>query len=250
MPVDERISAGQPVRFSAARENLFAEVAGIVKGSGVPLGGAGGVLPYGLPVEFKNTTGGDRVAGDLVGFNFDAAGLTGSKFDPPKLYAVAVSEGTHAYTKGVVIRPAVVNKGGVAILAGLVWATVNVTHADHPFAIIDNGNNRYKSSALGGDVIFAKPAGTGVKLCAVLVNTDCHRVTFGTAVGTIPAGASGTFSIVGPPVLTPAEDQVCWLDRMDEGKDVEPGDSLAVKWIPLEHRARIMWAVCPPDPEA
>jgi len=251
MPVDERISAGSPVRFSAARETLLNEAAAAFKnGIPVPLRGLADVAGlFAGPIEFKNTTGVILGVGSLIGFGDpveDPETFVSARFRPPRLEAIAVDAGTHGYTKAVVVKPAGVDKMGAAVVCGMVWAKVNMTNEDHPFAVIDDGNHRYTSSALGGDLIFYRPAGTGLKWCAVLVNSDGHRITFGTASGAIPAGGSGSFSIVGPPVLSPPELQTCYLDRMDEGIDVQAGAALAVAWIPLEHKARILWAICPP----
>lgn len=72
---------------------------------------------------------------------------------------------------GITIEPIESGNQGKVLIAGIWWATVDILDASHQFCeVVSSDVTKFQSAATGdGPRIYAKPAGTGEKICAVLL---------------------------------------------------------------------------------
>lgn len=120
---------------------------------------------------------------------------------------------------------------GIAIVSGVTYAYVNVQHADHDRADINNSSHNYLySNFYGAAEILYKPSGTGLKLCLVRIGSFVAPVRRAVAAGNISAGGSGTVTI--KKGSTDSEQVAAHLDWMEGSMGVSTDDELLIQFFP------------------
>ena len=85
----------------------------------------------------------------------------------------------------------------VAVIQGIVTVDVDVTQAEHRYAIIKTDDvDKFESSWAGYPIVW-KPTGTGVKKCKVKIGSIADVLIEGTAAGSIAPDTSGTMNVTG-----------------------------------------------------
>lgn len=169
----DKVSAGQPIPRSASLWNNMIGAAN--EFAARQLGQAGTGLPATPPptdtVKIKNSSGVQVRLGEVL----EISGFLLSSTSRGFLWFDADTPDT---TRPFVVTQQDIPAGSIdrAQLSGACVALVNVTDAGHNFAAPASGQ-RVLQSAGGGPVrILYKPAGTGEKLCAVLLASGQQRL--------------------------------------------------------------------------
>jgi hypothetical protein len=177
------VTAGQPVRNSARRENLLSEVAKeFMSRRGGGIGGSGTILAPEIPgmVLIKNTTG------DAVG-KFGVLGIDGLQinhdqnpefFESGFLFKGITPAAPDHLGKFVVLAEPI-NNGeiGRGFLQGTFPAKVNILKENDRYCDVMNGDSTQLQSGGGGAArILYAPSGTGTKWCIIRVGGESRPV--------------------------------------------------------------------------
>lgn len=213
------VTPGTPLRIPASAYNSFVDAARAHRrafGTGAAQDQATGLDGRQTVVLVKNTTGSDvgllSVLG-IGGVQIDPNGSDAAKFEflrRPVLTGVAPAEGTHDTAFVILLEPIANNEFGRAVIAGCTPAIVNVTDADHGYAVITDADPSTLTSAPTGPCrILWKPAGTGTgKICLVRIDQADPIGTHETPaeVGDVTEGSetadADTWDVTSPPADT------------------------------------------------
>jgi hypothetical protein len=166
---------GEPLKIPAADLNEFAEVAERVLGGGQDRAKRGASwLRDPTVVDIKNTSGGDRARGDVLGlgdlvYTF-ADNAQGAK-NRPIIKGATPDLSSHAGGRfAVLLGPVEADAIAQAVTAGLVAVQVDIKTDGDRFADIDDGEaGNLNSNNTGGPaaIVYVASSGTGVKWAIV-----------------------------------------------------------------------------------
>lgn len=161
-----KIKAGA-TSFEAAEFNRHVDASDayhLTRATGIPGRGGNRNTDTNI-IKVKNNSGGDRRAGDILEFT----GLAITNFDDVPMAWLTGGSPTLANGFGVLLRAS--PNGSTEMedcqIAGACLAYVNVTDADHRYAVPAASTYVLQSSGIGPARILFKPTGTGEKMCAV-----------------------------------------------------------------------------------
>ena len=184
---------GQPVNLSAGDYNDAVDTGRWYRRERrLSGGGSSPVLPIGSTiVQVQNDTGGDLDAGAVV--EIDDTILTTPSNQFPWFSAIARAGNDPVCA--VLLDPIPEDGVGPAVLAGIVFADVDIVDEDNTHARVVPGSTQLKGDFGGWCRIVYKPSGTGVKSCAVLVGGLDNVIRKARSTSTITDGGSGTANI-------------------------------------------------------
>ncbi len=227
---------GQPVNLSASDYNGAVE-AGRWYQRERRLGGGGSspVLPIGSTiVQVRNDTGGDLDAGAVV--EIDDTILTTPSNQFPWFSAIARTGNDPGCA--VLLDPIPEDGVGPAVLAGIVFADVDIVDEDNTHARVVPGSTQLKGDFGGWCRIVYKPSGTGVRSCAVLIGGFDVVIRKAVATSTITASGTGTASVY---IAGASRGSVTVnYNWMTSGGNIASGSDLNIryyhdedKWVPV-----------------
>lgn len=166
-----RVTKGQPRRYTARTHNEILEAVRKFRDSqSLGVDARIQAAENGLAILVRNDTGGTLAEWSTV----RVAGLLSDLDEPAVVSARPIYSGALPASESDVI--AVIQSGAAdggiarATFQGHAVARVNVTDEGHRFAVPIVGDSDNLASAVDGPVrILAKPSGTGVKVCAILL---------------------------------------------------------------------------------
>ena len=231
---------GQPINLSASDYNGAVE-AGRWYQRERRLGGGGSspVLPVGSTiVQVRNDTGGDLDAGAVV--EIDDTILTTPSNQFPWFSAIARAGNDPVCA--VLLDPIPEDGVGPAVLAGIVFADVDIVDEDNTHARVVPGSTQLKGDFGGWCRIVYKPSGTGVKSCAVLLGHTEQTVRKAKASGTITAGSTGTANVF---INGSARGSVTvYLDWMDSAGNIGSNTEMVIQYFHDQDRWQVVGAEC------
>lgn len=169
----QRVARGQPRRYTAQTHNEILEAVRKVRdGSTLGVDARIQSSENSLAILVRNDTGGDLAEWSTV----RVAGLLSDLDEPAVVSARPIYSGALPASESdtIAILQSGAADGGIAraTFQGHAVARVNVTDEGHGFAVPIVGDSDELASAAEGPVkILAKPSGTGVLVCAVLVGS-------------------------------------------------------------------------------
>lgn len=186
---DDRIPFTQWQRHDEAAEAYFRTQA---RGDGT--GGKGGGSDSNI-IKVKNDSGAARRRGDILEFTGYELTDPTSLDDLPAAWLTGGSP-TLANGFGVLLRAIPSTDLDSCQVSGVCFAYVNVTDADHRYAVVAASTYVLQSAAIGPVKILYKPSGTGEKTALVNLIGMVGEVLVKNDTGSdIAINASGTFKI-------------------------------------------------------
>lgn len=176
------------------------------------LGPLGGAHPSGSIVRVKNTTGNNLDRFAVLGYGDDLIDQAANLAEWKRhivLEGVTPTTADHYGRFVILLAPLKPDASGLAMIAGVTRALIDVTDADHEFADVKDGSTGSLESASSGYAhILQKPSGTGLLWCTVRIGgasamgpATIIRALVDEASGVEPT--DGTFDVDGVSILAP-----------------------------------------------
>lgn len=196
------LTAGHWNRHEEVAEWYFTHVAGGAARGGAPS------FTDGTKIRLKNSSGADRRRGEILQVGDYLLGQADRKllyFDSDE------HDGTDA-PFAVLLEPIRDGQIGLAQIAGVCPALVNVTHASQGYARPAASNDVLQGGALGQVRILHKPSGTGEKECLVLLGDGRFEALGESDEAIAGSGASaGTVNILDGALADTGIDEECYV---------------------------------------